>query len=194
MTMNWDMHTTLAHFRKALLLSAIVACSAINSGCGQDESETTATTDNAGAAVETLEQGQMRPLFSLPDLDGKTRSISEWDGQVVLVNFWATWCPPCRKEMPDFVALKKQYGAQGFEIIGVGIDSPEAISRFAAEIGVNYPLLHGQDDALAIVKTYGNRIGALPFSVLFDRDGKVQMIHAGELTRETLAAELEKQF
>lgn len=178
-----------------LLLVALVALLAgysVYSFFGPKETAPQLSFVREDGGSDAISNGSMRPDFSLPDLDGKAHSISEWDGKVLLVNFWATWCPPCRKEMPAFVELKEKYGDQGFEIVGVAIDNPTAIRKFAGEIGVNYPLLHGQADAMEIVKSYGNGIGALPYSLLLDRDGKVQMTRAGELYKEELEAALLK--
>lgn len=145
-----------------------------------------------GGQSAIAKKGSKRPDFSLPDLEGKQHSISEWDGKVVLINFWATWCPPCREEMPAFISLKETYGQQGFEIIGIAIDDAGAIADFADDLGVNYPILHGQTDASAVIRLYGNKIGALPFSVLLDRDGIVRFTRAGGLSRQKLESELRK--
>lgn len=136
--------------------------------------------------------GTRRPDFELPDMSGKLFSSSQMDSKVVLVNFWATWCPPCRKEMPGFVDLKTQYGEKGFEIIGIAIDELTAVQKFSAEQGLNYPVLHGQTNATEVSRLYGNQMGALPFSVLLDRDGNIQFLRAGELHRNELETELLK--
>ncbi len=134
--------------------------------------------------------GQPRPDFTLPDLSGKPRSIDEWNGKVVLINFWATWCPPCRREIPGFIELKEQYGPQGFEIIGIAIDTPDLVQDYADAIGINYPVLHGQLDANQISVAYGNRSGSLPFSVLINRDGKIHSMRIGELPKSLLEEQL----
>ncbi len=136
--------------------------------------------------------GQRRPDFTLPDLAGKPRNIAEWDGRVVLVNFWASWCPPCRKEMPGFNEVHARLQGAGFTIVGVAIDDAEAARSFVDEIGVNYPVLHGQLEASQVSAQYGNRMGALPFSVLIDREGKMRLFHAGELRADVLEAEVKK--
>jgi peroxiredoxin len=127
-----------------------------------------------------------RPDFSLPDLDGRMRSISEWDGKVVLVNFWATWCPPCRREIPGFIEVRNAYADQGFEIIGVAIDQPDKIRSFVDSIGINYPVLYGQADANQVAVDYGDTMNTLPYSALLDREGNIRFSGAGGLTRESL--------
>ena len=157
----------------------------------KDDQKLQLTLENGGKAA-MAKKGSKRPDFSLPDLEGTQHAISEWDGKVVLVNFWATWCPPCREEMPAFISLKETYGEQGFEIIGVAIDELGAIADFADTLGVNYPVLHGQADASAVTRQYGNKIGALPYSVLLDRDGIVRFTRAGGLSKRKLESELKK--
>ncbi len=133
-----------------------------------------------------------RPEFSLTDLNGESVSIARWDGKVVLLNFWATWCPPCRKEIPAFIEVLKQYGNDGFQVIGVAIDETEAVKEFVTSLGANYPQLIGQQDAAEVSKRYGNQYGALPYSVLIDRKGFVRFIKPGELHKEMLEIELRK--
>lgn len=135
--------------------------------------------------------GTRRPDTVLPDLDGNQRDINEWDGNVVLVNFWATWCPPCRREMPGFIELREQYHAQGFEILGIAIDTPDLVRDFIDSLGVNYPILHGEMDAVAISSAYGNTMGGLPYSVLIDRLGNIRFLHTGELPKLRLETQIQ---
>ncbi len=128
--------------------------------------------------------GQPRPEFTLKDLEGKMRNIKEWDGKVLLVNFWATWCPPCKKEIPAFMALQDQYGEQGFQVIGVAIDDEQSVKDYADTMGINYPIMAAELESLDIARAYGNRISALPFSAFIDRDGKIVMTRPGELSQE----------
>ncbi len=144
----------------------------------------------AGSASPIV--GTERSGFTLPDLDNKPHHIKEWDGKVILINFWATWCPPCVREMPGFIEVREQYAEQGFEIIGIAIDEVESVRKFAANLGVNYPILHGQSDASMVASHYGNSMEMLPFSVIIDRQGKIQFAHAGELTKSALEKKLKK--
>jgi peroxiredoxin len=127
---------------------------------------------------------QAAPAFSLPDLHGAVHNSSEWQGKVLAINFWATWCPPCVKETPGFVELQKQYGAQGLQFVGIAIDSKDKVQDFMTTYGVNYPMLIGEDKAIQVAKDYGNRFGALPYTVIIDRQGTIQLVQRGELTRE----------
>lgn len=121
----------------------------------------------AGGAVQV---GQQAPDFTLQTLDGKTVHLSDFHGKGILLNFWATWCEPCKVEMPWFVDLQKQYAPDGFTVIGVALDDSgtPAIEKFAQQMGVNYPILQGKD-------VVGDEYGAqwLPTSVYIGRDGKV---------------------
>lgn len=134
-------------------------------------------------AVNNKVIGLTRPSFELPDIENTQRNISEWDGKVLLVNFWATWCPPCKKEMPAFIELQEQYAAQGFQVIGVALDDMQSVSDFADTIGVNYPLLIAEYDGIDLSQEYGNHIGALPFTVFVDRSGKIVITQMGEITK-----------
>lgn len=120
----------------------------------------------------TLGPASMIP-FSLPDTAGNTRSIEEWKGKVILLNFWASWCPPCREEVPAFVEVQSQYGDKGFQIVGVAIDKKEDVTDFMDTFFINYPVLLGNDKTLKLMDQYGNRIGSLPYSVIMDRNGKI---------------------
>lgn len=126
--------------------------------------------------------GRPRPPFSLPDLSGRERHISEWDGQVVVVNFWATWCSPCLKEVPEFIELQSRYGEEGLQFIGIALQKPSEVVDFAAEYGMNYPVLAGEMPVVRLAETYGNDIGALPYTVVVNRDGDIVFTRQGPVT------------
>ncbi|MCW9013611.1 MAG: redoxin family protein [Gammaproteobacteria bacterium] len=127
--------------------------------------------------------GQIRPEFALKDLDGELRNITEWDGKVLLVNFWATWCPPCKKEIPAFMNLQQQYGKDGFQVIGIAIDDEQSVADYSDTIGINYPIMPGEIAAAEIARRYGNRINALPFTAFVGRDGKIAVTKPGEISQ-----------
>lgn len=118
-----------------------------------------------------LTESSPAPDFSLMSLDGKTTRLSDFRGKAVLLNFWATWCGPCKIEMPWFVDFQKQYGAQGLQIVGIAMDdaSKEDIAKFAKDMGVNYPILIGKE---SVGDQYGG-VPALPESFVIARDGKI---------------------
>jgi len=130
--------------------------------------------------------GKQRPTFELKDSEGELRNVDEWNGKVLLVNFWATWCPPCKKEMPGFIELQDKYAADGFQVIGIALDDPDSVRDFADTLGVNYPVMAAEYAGLELSKAYGNHIGALPYSVFVGRDGKITHTHTGELRKKQL--------
>lgn len=123
------------------------------------------------AAAPHLTQASMAPDFTLQALDGKSMRLSDLRGKAVLLNFWATWCGPCKIEMPWFVELQNQYGSQGLQVVGVAMDdaSTEDIAKFAKDMGVNYPILIGKE---SVGDEYGG-VPALPESFFIGRDGKL---------------------
>jgi len=111
--------------------------------------------------------------FSLPDLKGEQQLFSQWQNKVILLNFWATWCPPCRREIPDFMEVYKQYKDKDFIVIGVGIDDEKKVARFVQKLGINYPVLVGGREAMQISYDNGNHSGALPYSIIIDKHGVI---------------------
>lgn len=152
---------------------------------GEPAYPVSAQTGNTPPAVTTTTiLGKQRPEFALPDLDGQMRSISEWDGKVIALNFWATWCPPCLKEIPEFVSLQAKYQAAGLQFIGVALQKPEDVRQFVAEHGMNYPVMTGELEVIKLAESYGNHIGALPYTVIIDRNGQVAHVKPGVLPTE----------
>lgn len=128
-------------------------------------------------------EGARRPAFTLPALSGGKQSIAAWDGKVVVLNFWASWCEPCRREIPLLQALQEQYGEKGLQVVGVAIDSREAIRDFAERLGVGYPLLYGVEAAMDVAARYGDTQGTLPYTAVIDRDGRIRKVFRKELKR-----------
>ncbi|MGB5614562.1 MAG: TlpA disulfide reductase family protein [Sedimenticolaceae bacterium] len=135
--------------------------------------------------IETVRQVDVLPSFSYPDLQGQQRQSSEFADKVLVLNFWATWCPPCRKETPEFVALQEDFRGQ-VQFIGIAIDDEEPVREFADSYGVNYPLLLGDVEAVALSRQLGNRYEGLPFTVVMAPGGNVVLRHTGGLDREKL--------
>ena len=135
-------------------------------------------------------RGLRAPDFELASLDGKHVKLSDYRGKAVLLNFWATWCSPCKVEMPWFVDLQKQYGEEGLVILGVAMDDSDApkIAQFASEMGVNYPVLLGTDQ---VSEDYGN-VEFLPTSFYIDRTGKIIGKGTGLLGRKEIEENVRK--
>lgn len=130
-------------------------------------------------------QGQL-PEQMMLDLDDTPLSFSQLKGKVVILNFWATWCPPCRREMPTFIKLQEEYGAQGVQFIGVAVDNPKMAKRYGSDHGINFPLLQGEESGLELSMQLGNKRSILPYTVIFDRSGKVVSRRSGEIHRKEI--------
>jgi thiol-disulfide isomerase/thioredoxin len=130
--------------------------------------------------------------LTLPDPAGKQESLAQWKGKLLIVNFWATWCSPCREEMPEFVRVQKEFGGKGLQFVGIAVDEADKVRQFAADIGLNYPALIGGYGAMELSRTLGNRVMALPFTVIVSRDGSIAHTHLGPLKDEQLRAMIAK--
>lgn len=122
-----------------------------------------------------------RPEFSLLDMNRVRRNINEWDDTIVVVNFWATWCGPCRTEIPGFNRLQQKYATKNVTFIGVAFDDPEAIKNFMQSTPIDYPVLFGDDEVMEISMRYGNLNAILPYTAFIDRRGNIAKIVEGGL-------------
>jgi len=131
--------------------------------------------------------------FTLPDLDGNMRQLSEWSGKGRLVNFWATWCAPCRREIPLLKRTQETHGADGIQVIGIAVDFPEQVAAYAEEAQFNYPILVGQEDAMAAAEASGIDFIGMPFTMVIAPGGELIKTHIGEIVEvhiETIVAVL----
>lgn len=126
------------------------------------------------------------------DLEGRPRRLLEWQGRALLCNFWATWCAPCREEVPLLVAAKQKWLSPSSEIVGIGIDSAAKIRQFAATYKINYPLLVADATAVTLLRRLGNKTGGLPYTVALDRSGAVAERRLGALKEPELRQVLER--
>ena len=122
------------------------------------------------------------------DLQGKLHSIEEWHGKVLLCNFWATWCPPCREEIPLLESERSRLSSKGLEVVGIAVDSASNVIEFTKETKISYPVLVADASAVELMRKLGNPSGALPYTVFLDRDGvvvghKLGALHQPELAR-----------
>ena len=134
--------------------------------------------------------GRQRPDFTLQDTRGNTVSAGDFDGRVLLVNFWATWCTPCVEEMPMLAALQQELAGDGFQVVGIALDDADRARAFAADLGVDYPVLVGKTDVVLAGRRFGNATGMLPYSVLVDAKGTVRWTHLGILSRDELVSQI----
>jgi peroxiredoxin len=129
--------------------------------------------------------------LSLPDTSGQQQSLSQWRGKVVVVNFWATWCAPCREEMPEFVRAQREFGPRGLQFVGVAVDEPDKVVQFAKELELNYPALIGGYGAMELSKRLGNQLSALPFTIVIDRTGAVARTQLGPFKADKLRSTID---
>ncbi len=120
------------------------------------------------------------------DLDGKPVALADFKGKPLVLNFWATWCPPCRKEIPDLVEIHDRYGGRGVILIGLAVEEKTRIPEFVQANKVNYPILVGKDKGIELLQALGNRSAGLPYTLVIDRQGKVVFSKRGAVTRERL--------
>ena len=126
------------------------------------------------------------PAFSLPDLEGTPREFAEWDGKHRLLNFWATWCAPCRREIPLLKAFQDQHGDAGFQVLGIAVDFAEQVTSYAEQAEFNYPILIGQQDAMAVAESSGIEFIGMPFTMFVASDGEYIGAYVGELHQSHL--------
>ena len=118
---------------------------------------------------------------SLPDIEGNLQSFSQWRGNVLLVNFWATWCMPCREEIPELIEAQDKFREQGLVLVGIAIDQKEKVEAFSKEFAINYPVVVGDVEAFSLAEAMGNTQGALPYTVIINRDGEIVDAHLGRI-------------
>jgi thiol-disulfide isomerase/thioredoxin len=127
---------------------------------------------------------------SMNDAAGTPHALSQWKGKALVVNFWAPWCAPCVKEMPELAALALDSAAKNISVIGIGIDTPTNIAEFAARVKVSYPLYVAGMSGTELSRGFGNTSGSLPYTVLIGADGKVKKTYLGQLKFEQLKADM----
>lgn len=162
----------------AVLLSAGVAAAAFTIyffQVRQQASESALPAEAPPAAIVD------RIDFSLPDLDGNMRALSEWDGKARIVNFWATWCAPCRREIPLLKSAQLQHADDNLQVIGIAVDFEEPVRDYAEEADFNYPVLIGQEDAMAAVEVSGLEFVGLPVTMIVAPGGQLLKTHIGEI-------------
>lgn len=127
---------------------------------------------------------EMNP-FHLRDLQGKMRSLEDWKGKVIMMNFWASWCGPCQYEIPEFVAYQEKYADKGLQLIGIGVDEQRKLANVARTLGMNYPVLVLDPAASGrLMAKWGNDTGIIPHTVVIAKDGRIKYIHRGQMDEE----------
>lgn len=144
--------------------------------------------DGAGGAAGSGPDASALLALALPDVEGREQALIQWKGKVLVVNFWATWCAPCREEMPEFIRAQGELGGKGLQFVGIAVDQADKVRQFSGEIGLNYPALIGGYGAMELSKSLGNKLMALPFTVVINRDGTVAHTQLGPLREAKLRA------
>lgn len=173
-----------------IVFSVVVAISAVALGIGivknwpKDQDRPSELGQEARPQAQSSMISQPRPDFSMPDLTGTQRNIKEWDGKVLAVNFWATWCEPCKQEIADFNTLQKQYGGKGFQFIGVALDDLDAVQTYLKTSTIAYPVLIGADQAANVASHYGDDEGVVPYTAFINRKGQIAFIQYGAMSQD----------
>ena len=184
--------------RRGLVIGSVLAAGAFAAGFAvsrwrRDEPSTPgaaaggAAWNPAGSQVirsSSAEPTDNAPDFRFTDQHGKEHRFSDWDGRVRVVNFWATWCPPCVHEIPMLVSIQESFRAHGVQFIGVAVDDPDGAFAMAKELGMNYPTMADSRRTIDLLHAYGNRAAALPFTAFVDPEGLIRDRHVGALTLE----------
>lgn len=173
--------------KKAGFLYLLVALVSITAGyllfqaLSVPEPATTSTTEKDPGGARSL-LGMLRPDFSLPDLKGQPHVPGEWNGKILILNFWASWCPPCLQEIPAFIRLQEKYAGRDVQFVGIALQRAEEIRDFVIAHGINYPVLAGEEEVIKVAEDYGNLTGILPYTVVIDREQRIAFIKQGPLT------------
>lgn len=147
---------------------------------------------SSSSTEEGLQPVSRLPTFSYPDLNERVRHAEEWQDRILVLNFWAAWCPPCREEMPMFMELQKQYAQDNVRFVGIAIDDREPIQDFVNTHFIEYPILLGDLEAIKLSKRLGNLFEGLPFTVVVEPGGNIIFRHQGLLSREQLEPVLDQ--
>jgi thiol-disulfide isomerase/thioredoxin len=148
---------------------------------GEASAPTFSDLDTAGGVPMPVKIPELLPAFTLADRHGRATSIESWPGKSLVINFWATWCAPCRREIPLLKSVAADWSGRDFQVIGIAVDYPDKVESFARQFAIPYPLLVGEQDALDAAAALGVESPAFPFTVFTDHAGRVVALYLGEL-------------
>lgn len=122
--------------------------------------------------------------FSFPDTKGEMQPISQWRAKILVINFWATWCPPCLKEIPEFIQWQQEFQSEQVQFVGIALDDQKAVVDYLQTVAINYPMLIAGDEGVMLAQQLGNILNTLPFTVIVNQQGQIVLRQLGELSRE----------
>src|SRR5512134_3147020 len=180
--------------RHLLVIAAVLASGVIGflvsrsleEGDRKPPSQAAAPAPKPPPAAAADQGGEALLAMAYPDLDGVNQPLSQWKGKVLVVNFWATWCEPCKKEIPEFVKVQAKFRDRGVVFVGIALDDKDKVAAMSKELGINYPVLIAPLSAIDISKAAGNKMSALPFTAVLGRDGQVVLGKLGGLDESSL--------
>ena len=158
---------------KSTLIIVFVALVALAGGIA-------AQINNKSPEIQTVSLS----TISLPNLEGKMQSLSKWQGKTLIINFWATWCPPCLKEIPDFMALQNEYKDENIQFIGIALEDQQTVADYHAKMNINYPILIGEFSGAQIARSWGNALNTIPFTVIINPQGEIIHRQMGEFSKQ----------
>jgi len=139
-------------------------------------------------------KGKNAPDFTLPTLTNDMLTLSDYQGKLVILNFWASWCPPCRTEIPGFIKTQKKYQSRNIAFIGVAIEAKEDVELYAKEVSFNYPITYGEEESYKVSGLYGNPDGLLPYTIVISPEQKILDVFNGFVSEETLEDVISKHL
>lgn len=144
--------------------------------------------DNSLLMTSDQKQAGAEAFFNaaLTDVTGVAQPGEQWRGKIIVANFWATWCAPCRDEIPELIDTYTSYRNQGVVVVGIAVDDAKKVAAFSEEFGINYPVIVGEFDAFTLAEAMGNPQGALPFTVTIDRNGSIVNAHLGRIKKKQI--------
>lgn len=173
-----------------LVLSLIAAVLLSSLGVWRYNATANSATATKPAISPLAVKGETLTRLSFPDLNGKPQALAQWHGKVLVINYWATWCVPCRDEMPAFSRLQQVHAGSGVQFVGLSIDDADKVREFQKKTPVGYPLLIAEPSAIALTETLGNAAQGLPFTVVIDRKGQIAATRLGRFKEDELDAVL----
>ncbi|MGQ0441895.1 MAG: TlpA family protein disulfide reductase [Methylophilaceae bacterium] len=142
----------------------------------------------SGTSEQADNSASTQALFAatFPDGNSEPQALKQWQGKIIVLNFWATWCPPCREEMPELSELNTQYRDKNVIVIGIAIDDIGLVNEFRQETKVSYPLLAAENGGMELASGLGNNKGVLPYTVIINSDGAIKKTYFGRITKSLL--------